>query len=62
MIKADCFELPKETGVNPFSIPFKPKRKEDYDNDFILPESTGVNHFSIPFKPKRKEDYDNFEL
>ena len=57
MIKADCFELPKETGINPFSIPFKPKRKEDYE-DFQLPEETGINPFSIPFQPKKKEDYE----
>ncbi len=29
MIKADCFELPKETGVIHLRIPLKPKRKED---------------------------------
>jgi hypothetical protein len=61
MIKADCFELPKETKINPFSIPFKPKRKEDYEIKIEF-EETGINPFSIPFQPKRKEDYEDFIL
>jgi hypothetical protein len=61
MIKDDYFEFPQESGINPFSIPFKPKKKEDYEN-FELPEETGINPFSIPFKPKKKEDYDDFRL
>ena len=56
MVKEE-FIITEGDGVNPFSIPFKPTRKEDYEN-FTIPEGNGINPFSIPFHPKRKEDYD----
>jgi hypothetical protein len=34
-MKAAEFLIPEGNGINPFSIPFKPLRKEDYE-DFKL--------------------------